>query len=68
MGTQLEKEPEKRKIEKFEKTIDSESAIRNINDTQQNDTNFSKVEKGQKVTYDSLIHSINTGNKSTSKK
>ena len=56
MGAQLEKEPETRKIEKFEKKSDSESALRNINDTQQNDTNFSKVEKGQKVTYDSLIH------------
>ena len=33
MRTQLEKQPEKRKIQKIQKTIDSESAIRNINDT-----------------------------------
>ena len=68
MKTQLEKEPEKRKIDKIQKPINSESAIRNIDDSQQNETNFLNIEKGQKVAYNSLIHSINIGDKSTPKK
>ena len=61
----VKKEPEKRKIDKIQKIIDSESAIKNIDDTQQNKTNFLNIEKGQKIAYDPLIHSINIGDKPT---
>ena len=56
MRTQLEKEPEKKKNCQNSKKNDSESAIRNINDTQKNKTNFSKVEKGQKGQKWHMIH------------
>ena len=62
----VEREPQK--FDDLSDTIAHESAMSNLQNKEKNANNIFTVEKGEKVAYNSLIHSTNMGDEFTSKK